>query len=210
MKKKAVVIILVMVILIAGINVPSLQTEASSGWTKDANGCYFTKKDGTYPASSWLKISGRWYYFDRVGYIYTGWTRVKGKWYYLDEKGSMARSKWIGNNFVNKSGEWIKYKSHGKVYRVSAGAKKTPAKKVNRTARKYTGWNKLRGKWYYFKSNGTPCRGWVKTSDKWYGVTYREDKEDVTAALQAMKDHGGYPPRLWADAGDEKQRGIVE
>ena len=38
----------------------------------------------------------------------------------------------------------------------------------------------------------------LKTSDKWYGVTYREDKEDVTAALQSMKDHGEYPPELWA------------
>ncbi len=33
--------------------------------------------------------------------------------------------------------------------------------------------------------------------DKWYGVTYRADKEMVTAALQSMKDKGLYPERLW-------------
>lgn len=33
--------------------------------------------------------------------------------------------------------------------------------------------------------------------DKWYGVTYRKDKESVTAALQSMKDKGLYPERLW-------------
>lgn len=35
------------------------------------------------------------------------------------------------------------------------------------------------------------------SSDKWYGVTYREDKESVTAALQSMKDRGIYPEKLW-------------
>ena len=33
--------------------------------------------------------------------------------------------------------------------------------------------------------------------DKWYGVTYRKDKETVTAALQSMKDKGLYPEKLW-------------
>lgn len=38
----------------------------------------------------------------------------------------------------------------------------------------------------------------VMTSpDKWYGVTYKEDKEDVQNALQAMKDKGMYPEKLW-------------
>ena len=35
-------------------------------------------------------------------------------------------------------------------------------------------------------------------NDKWYGVTYKEDKEDVRNALQAMKDKGEhYPEKLW-------------
>lgn len=38
----------------------------------------------------------------------------------------------------------------------------------------------------------------VMTSpDKWYGVTYKEDKVDVQNALQAMKDKGMYPEKLW-------------
>ena len=37
----------------------------------------------------------------------------------------------------------------------------------------------------------------LKTRDKWYGVTYHEDKEDVVNALQALKDKGIYPPKLW-------------
>ena len=37
----------------------------------------------------------------------------------------------------------------------------------------------------------------LRSSDKWYGVTYKEDKEAVTAALQSMKDKGLYPQVLW-------------
>lgn len=37
----------------------------------------------------------------------------------------------------------------------------------------------------------------LSTNDKWYGVTYREDKEGVVEALQAMKDKGIYPDKLW-------------
>lgn len=37
----------------------------------------------------------------------------------------------------------------------------------------------------------------ITSHDKWYGVTYKEDKEDVKDALQAMKDKGMYPEKLW-------------
>jgi NDP-sugar pyrophosphorylase family protein len=37
----------------------------------------------------------------------------------------------------------------------------------------------------------------METTDRWYGVTYKEDKERVTAALQSLKDSGLYPDKLW-------------
>ncbi|MDD7511470.1 MAG: sugar phosphate nucleotidyltransferase [Peptostreptococcaceae bacterium] len=37
----------------------------------------------------------------------------------------------------------------------------------------------------------------LHSSDKWYGMTYKEDKEQVRAALQSMKDKGLYPDKLW-------------
>lgn len=39
----------------------------------------------------------------------------------------------------------------------------------------------------------------LKSSDKWYGVTYREDKPVVEAAMQKMKDEGIYPKHLWEE-----------
>lgn len=37
----------------------------------------------------------------------------------------------------------------------------------------------------------------LKSKDRWYGVTYKEDKESVVSALQSMKDKGEYPDKLW-------------
>lgn len=38
----------------------------------------------------------------------------------------------------------------------------------------------------------------MQSSDKWYGVTYAEDKAIVTEALHKMTEAGTYPERLWA------------
>ena len=37
----------------------------------------------------------------------------------------------------------------------------------------------------------------LETTDKWYGVTYKEDKPLVMAAIQNMKDEGIYPEQVW-------------
>ena len=37
----------------------------------------------------------------------------------------------------------------------------------------------------------------LKSLDRWYGVTYKEDKESVVDAIQSMKDKGEYPDKLW-------------
>lgn len=39
----------------------------------------------------------------------------------------------------------------------------------------------------------------LKSIDRWYGVTYKEDKETVVKAIQELKDQGLYPDKLWED-----------
>ncbi len=39
----------------------------------------------------------------------------------------------------------------------------------------------------------------LPSEDKWYGVTYREDKPTVTAAIAAMTEAGLYPDQLWPE-----------
>ena len=39
----------------------------------------------------------------------------------------------------------------------------------------------------------------LKSADRWYGVTYKEDKAFVMEAIQKFKDSGIYPKKLWED-----------
>lgn len=39
----------------------------------------------------------------------------------------------------------------------------------------------------------------LKSTDRWYGVTYKEDKAFVMEAIQRFKDSGIYPKKLWED-----------
>ncbi len=37
----------------------------------------------------------------------------------------------------------------------------------------------------------------LRTNDKWFGVTYKEDKEKVVNAIAQLKESGAYPQNLW-------------
>ena len=37
----------------------------------------------------------------------------------------------------------------------------------------------------------------LKSTDRWYGITYKEDKEMVVEAIRKLKDEGVYPQHLW-------------
>ena len=37
----------------------------------------------------------------------------------------------------------------------------------------------------------------LRSEDRWYGITYKEDKEAVVSAVQKLKDTGAYPQHLW-------------
>ncbi len=39
----------------------------------------------------------------------------------------------------------------------------------------------------------------LTSKDRWYGVTYKEDKPFVVAAIQRLKDEGLYPQKLWEE-----------
>ena len=39
----------------------------------------------------------------------------------------------------------------------------------------------------------------LSSKDKWYGVTYKEDKPLVVAALRALREAGVYPKELWGN-----------
>ncbi|MBR4622605.1 MAG: nucleotidyltransferase [Ruminococcus sp.] len=48
------------------------------------------------------------------------------------------------------------------------------------------------------KENKAECAV-LESRDKWFGVTYKEDKPAVVAAIKALIDQGVYPEKLWED-----------
>ena len=49
-------------------------------------------------------------------------------------------------------------------------------------------------------SEGKASVAVLSTGDKWYGVTYKEDKPVVEAAMRKLKEEGLYPAKLWEEA----------
>jgi len=45
--------------------------------------------------------------------------------------------------------------------------------------------------------NGLGSMEVLKSNARWFGVTYKEDKEYVTSEIQKLKDNGTYPVNLW-------------
>ena len=39
----------------------------------------------------------------------------------------------------------------------------------------------------------------LSSKDRWYGVTYKEDKQMVVQAIQGLKEKGLYPEKLWKE-----------
>lgn len=95
-------------------------------WVKSGSKWWYRHSNGSYTKSDWEKIEGKWYYFDKSGWMETGWLKLSNKWYYLsssgamvtgwkwiggkcyyfDKSGVMASDKWIGEDYVDKSGAW--------------------------------------------------------------------------------------------------------
>lgn len=48
-----------------------------------------------------------------------------------------------------------------------------------------------------YLENGTGSVKVLTSDAKWFGVTYKEDKESVQKAIQALKQKGIYPQHLW-------------
>ena len=48
-------------------------------------------------------------------------------------------------------------------------------------------------------SSGKASVSVLKSEDRWYGVTYKEDKPEVMKAVDRMKQQGEYPDLLWKE-----------
>lgn len=71
------------------------QGEVDGHWRHYQAGDKYQKKDQSFATAGWLKIVGKWYYFDENGYLVKGqWIDDSDRRYYVQEDGSMATG-WI-------------------------------------------------------------------------------------------------------------------
>ena len=108
--------------------------EAVAGqWISDSLGWWWRNADGTYPASTSMRIGGELYRFDARGYMVTGWVSEGGRWYYHGVSGAQA------SGWLNVGGTWYYlYPDSGAMA---------------------SGWVNLEGTWYYLDASGAMVTG---------------------------------------------------
>lgn len=68
------------------------------GWHKDSKGWWYADTENTYYKSRWAKINGKWYSFDKEGYMLSNTWQVEagGDTYYLGADGDMQTNMIVG------------------------------------------------------------------------------------------------------------------
>ncbi|MDY3121427.1 G5 domain-containing protein [Suipraeoptans intestinalis] len=78
-----------------------------TGWIKDGGNWYYLEGSGAMK-TGWIKDGGSWYYLEGSGAMKIGWVKDGNNWYYLEGNGAMAANRWIGNDYVNAAGVWVR------------------------------------------------------------------------------------------------------
>lgn len=148
---------------------PSVNAHAK--WIKVGNNYrYTTNASGTkYYKKRWVKINGKYYYFNSKGYRTTGWFTYGGKKYYFNKKGVRLTGFQIIKNkkyYFNRKGVmltgWLKYQNNY-YYLNSKGVVQTGLKLIgsyvyyfDADGKRVSGANIVLGNQvYYFANNGT-------------------------------------------------------
>ena len=107
------------------------QTYAGIGaWKQNNKGWWYQDSKGWYPKNCWQKIDGKWYYFDKAGYMEQ---KAYRNGYYLGANGAWD-GKQAAAGWKKDSGGWW-YSLNGQKYLTDT-------------------WMKIDGSWYYFKKTG--------------------------------------------------------
>lgn len=149
--------------------IPSISSEAK--WIKSGKRYrYTTNESGTkYYKNKWVKIKGKYYYFDKKGYRKTGWLTYKGKKYYLSKAGvrttgfcTIKKKKYYFSAKGVMLTGWLKYNNHY-YYMDKKGVMQTGMQSVGNyiyyfdfKGKRVSGVNIVLGNMtYYFSKNGT-------------------------------------------------------
>ena len=90
--------------MVVGAAIPSIKSEAKTGWGSDSTGWYYYNSDSSYYQGQWAEIGGKWYYFADNGYMDYSEYR-DGCW--LESDGTWNQNYSGGQWKVNSSGWWF-------------------------------------------------------------------------------------------------------
>ena len=113
----------------SGVWIPSKE-KPTDKWITSGNRKWYRHADGSYTKNDWEVIDGKYYRFDKDGWMVTGWQKIGnvtyymdkttgerygegwhwigGNCYYMNANGEMAVDTWIDGYYVDASGKWIK------------------------------------------------------------------------------------------------------
>ncbi len=126
-------------------------------WKSNSTGWWVEDSSGWNPTNQWLKIDGKWYYFDADGYMDHDGYRDG---YWLDSDGSLFEDRW--------GGHW-QYSVYGWKYPDSAGWFYEGGLSTYPSLQ----WLKIDGKWYHFNELGYMEKNqyingcWLKEDGSW-------------------------------------------
>ena len=97
----------------------------NGSWHCNSTGWWF-QSGSWYPKNSWLKVNGKWYYFDKTGYMKASdWIKDSGSYFYLTDTGAMAVSTKVGIYNVDENGVRVDPATDEELIAASETAKKT-------------------------------------------------------------------------------------
>lgn len=155
----------------------------AASWQQNDIGWWWQEDDFSYPVNTWKSINGKWYFFNENGYMLEqGWHWINGKCYYMYESGAMASDTWIGENYVDASGEWIEDK------------KPVQAQ-----------WKQQGNRWWYQRADGSyPINGWEQIKGSWFyfdstGYMYEQGWHWIDGKCYYMYESGAMAYDTWID-----------
>ena len=110
-----------------------------------------------------------WYYFNRDGSGADGWQQINGKWYYFENGYMFSDTVVEGKYYVGPNGAYVK--TIPQANRTNGAWKQNSIGYWYRYADGTYPKNeraKINGAWYYFDGNGYMKTGWIKVDGVWY------------------------------------------
>lgn len=157
------------------------------------HGNYYLKSGGYMAQNEWIYDSNykSWFYLKSDGaYAHQEWQLIGNKWYYFKKWGYMAKSQWQGSYFLNGQGamiqnEWLYDPAYSAYFYL-----KSDGTYANQE------WQKVGGKWYYFKKWGYMAR------NEWQGNYYLTGS-GAMATDEVIVDGARY---IFAASGELKEK----